>query len=355
MRIFISAGEASGDAYGAEIVRRWQVLNPENTFEGIGGASMRGLPSFKVVADSSKWGAVGIAEAVKVGFKVLFELPKIKSALSSGEPGVFLPIDFGYLNVKLMRHAVSHGWKCYYFIPPGSWRRKPTFGEIVALSDKIVAPFGWNVSPENSAKVRWMGHPLLEMLGDTASQEREDVWGILLGSRMHEVDLMMPLCAKLLAKFEGEVWFGVAPHLESAHLEQKWKSLTGRSGDKFLPSGKTAVFKRARAALICSGTATLEAALCGCPMVILYPISPINNLQAKLMGLDKLSFGLPNILLESRVIPEFGGSDIDPRQVSKAMEDAWNEPENQLKAFEAIRELCGTNQAITEAVRWFAS
>lgn len=351
MNIYVSAGEASGDAYGARLLSHLETLLPNAKFFANGGAKMAAHPSINQVVDTSHWGAVGIAEAAKLAPRIWLALKTIKRTLESEKPGLFIPIDFGFVHVKLVKHAKKHGWQIAYFIPPGSWRKQPYGGELVALCDKLVVPFKWSLEYEN---VRWFGHPLLDLLPGQSRAGREDSLAVFLGSRNHEVDLMLLLASRALRNWPAPIKFALAPTVDPAVIQRWWNENTGRRSDEFGHNLKADVLARCRAGLVCSGTATLEAALSGLPMVVCYPVSAINELQGRLMGLKGAKISLPNILLDRFVVPEFVGSSIDPRKVLGALEKVWMDPTEQLAAFQDVRALCGAPGAIEAAAKWFA-
>lgn len=351
MNIYVSAGEASGDAYGARLLSHLETLLPDAKFFANGGAKIDAIEGVTRVANSSGWGAVGIAEAIKVGPGVLKDYSHIKRVITSLEPGLFVPIDFGYMHVKLVKHAKKHGWKIAYFIPPGSWRKRPYGGELISLCDKIVVPFEWGLGQQN---VRWFGHPLLDLLPQIESISRKDKLAVFLGSRSHEIGPMLVLASRSLRNWPSPLVFALAPSVIAESAARWWREQTGRKHDLFGHDLKANALTECRAGLVCSGTATLEAALCGLPMVVCYPVSAINELQGRLMGLKGAKISLPNILVDRFVVPEFVGSSIDPRQVLGALEKVWMDPSEQLAAFHDVRALCGAPGAIEAAAKWFA-
>lgn len=357
MRFFFSTGEASGDAYGVELYKLLSNLKPDAEFEGICGKHLAAQAGFKQVLDSTNWGAVGIAEAFKTGPKVLLSLSKAYQALATGEPGVFIPIDFGFVNKKLVRKAVTNGWRVNYFIPPGSWRNRPYGGELVQLCEKLVVPFSWSVpqTPNAESNVKWFGHPLLEILQTNAVQPRGESLAVFVGSRKPEVERVMRLAAQVLQGWQVDAEFAIAPHLDAQELNRRWIQLSGRTNDRFIKDDKVGILQRAKAALVCSGTATLEAALCDCPMVVIYPIRKLVHLQGHLMGLTGKDISLPNILLQERIIPEFAGHSLDPRAVRAALDKVWGNPSDQQQALRKVKQMCGEPHAISEAAKWFAS
>ena len=155
MRVFFSAGEASGDAYAAELMTRIRSRLPETVFEGIGGRKLAALGCNPI--DSSAWGSIGIPDALRVGRNVLRGASRAKKMLSSGEPGLMIPIDFGFLNIRLAKYAKDRGWKVLYFIPPGSWKRHSQGSDLPGITDLIVTPFSWSadILNEMGANARW--------------------------------------------------------------------------------------------------------------------------------------------------------------------------------------------------------
>ena len=160
--IFVSAGEASGDWAGARLARAIMARDPEASLHGIGGRQML-RAGVQLMADSSEWSAIGLTHS-------LGKVPRIWRALRAAqrrvaaEPqmGVVL-IDFGAFNVPLARAARRAGCPTLYYMPPGSWSRKPRAQEVQALVDVVAAPFPWSkeVMSGGRARVEWVGHPVV--------------------------------------------------------------------------------------------------------------------------------------------------------------------------------------------------
>jgi lipid-A-disaccharide synthase len=355
LRIFFSAGEASGDRYAAAIVREISKLTDQVHFEGIGGNTLRETGA-SLIVDSGAWGAVSISESLKVGYRVLKGGRKAKRALAQGEPGLFIPIDFGFFNIKLARYAKSIGWKVLYFIPPGSWRRDRQGRDIPVVSDAIVTPFSWSadILNEMGGKAHWFGHPLKQIILDTsASQPERNGIAVLPGSRKHEIELHVPLVAQALDGNDLPVEFALAPTVDRQAFEAKWRSLAPhRTNDRFTVSDTYGVLKRAQAAFVCSGTATLEAALCGCPTVVIYKLSRMMAIEYAIIR-PKIPFAsLPNILLQRMAVPELLHYFATPQNLRDEMTKLLTQPEvrdAQLAAFAEINELLGASDAITQS------
>ena len=360
MRVFLSSGEASGDAYAAAFVREFRKLVKDwAEYEGVGGAAAA-AGGIKIVANSSSWGAIGIAQAVKVYRQALAGLKKATLALSEGDPGLCVPIDFGYFNIRLVRRARDRGWRVLYFMPPGAWRKDSQGEDLPEITDEIVTPFEWSAEILNGmgGSAHWFGHPLKQLIkeANVSSIERlQNRVAILPGSRAHEISLNLPIIAGALAQINQAgliAEFAVAPSVKTESLSKAWKKLAPhRKDDIFTVGDNYAVLRRSRAAVICSGTATLEAALCGCPMVVIYRVSRGMALQAKLTAFSPTFISLPNIILDRHAVPELVHTAATPAALATLLFDVMQEGQErraQITAFEEIDRLTGPDDAITK-------
>jgi len=361
MRIFLSAGEASGDAYGAGFVREIRRLRSDLTFEGIGGRRME-KEGVTLHADSGVWGAISIAQSLKLYPRVVRGYYETKAKLAQGSPGLFVPIDFGFANIRLARHAKKHGWKVLYFVPPGSWRRDRQGGDLVTLTDAVSTPFEWSaeILQRMGANAHWFGHPIKQLLREASGPvgSREGL-GVLPGSRLHEISENLPLIAAGLANpglASIPVTFALAPSVDLEAFRARWQALApSRQGDRFVVGDTYGVLRSSRAAIVCSGTATLEAALCRCPMVVVYRVSKTVEMEAKILRFKRPQYiALPNILLQRFAVPELLQDEATPEAVASTVLELWQEGavrDAQLASFEELDSLLGASDAITETAK----
>lgn len=362
MRILISAGEASGDMYGTYLLREIEhMAKTRPDFEAVGGRGLRNAGA-KMIADSSRWGAMGIVASAMVAPRVVGSILKLKRALSSGSPGLFIPIDFGFVNVRAARQAHQRGWKVLYFMPPGSWRRTMQGESLPAITDEVVTPFSWSeeILRGVGANVHWYGHPLKQIVyqDDSPYTGPESFQiAVLPGSRMHEVRAHIPLLARFADKL-GSAWtleFVVARSIGRARLEEMWKSrYRGSARVLFSEIDPITILKRSRAAVVCSGTATLQAALCHCPMVVIYKFNKIMELEARLLRIRPKFISMPNIILNRKVVPELIQYEATPKklalEVLQLLDDS-SERAAQLREFDYIDDELGGEDAITRTAR----
>lgn len=309
------------------------------TIAAVGGKRLKEA-SVGVNVDSSKWGAVGIMESLFVAPKVYEGYQSAKSILRVSGPGVFVPIDYGFINIKLAKFAKSVGWKVLYFIPPGSWRRDKQGEDLPVVTDEIVTPFPWSaeILTKMGANTHYFGHPLAEMISSVPEATEREGIAILPGSRDHEVNRNMLVIAEALQGFTEPLKFAVASNFDRLELEKKWQKYGG--GPAEFISGAHSVLKSSRAAIVCSGTATLEAALCECPTVVMYRVSLLMELEFRIRRPKFEYISLPNILLNEKLVPELLQHDASPERIRLEIENILEDGEartKQLQGFSAIK------------------
>lgn len=341
MRVFFCAGEASGDAYAGAL---GIALSEEFEIEGVGGNHLRDMGA-RIVADSRKWGALGLLETLRVAPSVLGGFRAAKRNLQNGKPGIFVPIDYGYINVRLARHAKRLGWKVLYFIPPGSWRRDKQGRDLPEITDKIVTPFPWSaeILRQMGADAHFFGHPVLQMIERSAAEvvRSDDEVAILPGSRHHEIiHNLPPIVAAVKALGVRKVAFGVASTITTEELERLWRNAGGNGIEADFKTDRHQVLRRSRAGVICSGTATLEAAMCGLPHVVVYRGSKAMELEAKIRRPKFEYISLPNLILQQPILTELiqwdASAEHIKQELGKIMDDGGPR-KRQLDAFCRLR------------------
>lgn len=372
MRVLIIAGEASGDLYGADLARYLQAKHPALELFGVGGVRMQ-QAGVLLLADSQHWGAIGVVESLRVLPVVLRAFGRLKRHMRQLQPDLLIPIDFGAFNVPLCRWAKRQGFKVCYYMPPGSWRRDVQGSDLPTVADWILTPFPWSAQMlqamgANAVRIR---HPLLRLARPSSPEsafcERlgldpdRPIVALLPGSRRHEVVAHVPLYARVAELVNArlpEVQFvlSVAPGISTEWVHQLW----AEGSRNWVPTETRPVWDMlayADVALVCSGTATLEAALLGTPMLIVYRGSSLMNLEYRLRRrqLALRHIGLPNLLLEREVCPEFIQEAASPSQLTRHLIGLLQQDEShqrQKEAFEQIRRLLGEGELLSEGPEW---
>jgi lipid-A-disaccharide synthase len=357
--VFLSAGEPSGDVIASEIVSHVRALakGREVEFEGIGAAKLR-QSGAKIVFDSSSWGAIGWIEVLRQVFSGLRGYFQACKVLNLGCPGLLILIDCGVVNLRIAKVGRKAGWRVIYVNPPGSWRRDRQGKDLPGLTDKIVTPFPWSaeILRKMGADAHWFGHPIKQLIRESSGDiTRGDTIAILPGSRKAEVEQLLPVIASAIGDDERTLEFAVAPSFSPEQMQSRWRILCpNRKNDRFIANDTYGVLKRARAGIICSGTATLEAALCGCPFVVVYRVSKLIEIESYIIRVVPDFISQPNILMQRPIVRELLQSLATPERIRESLNQVLEEGEYrsvQIAAFEELNDFLGSSTALTETAK----
>ncbi|MFQ5464898.1 MAG: lipid-A-disaccharide synthase [Thermodesulfobacteriota bacterium] len=321
MNLFIISGEESGDLLGAELMDALKKHHPDIRVGGMGGVRMR--KAGQEGLDSSELSVVGIVEVCEKLFVILNAFKEIKARLKRERPDCVVLIDFPDFNLRVARAARKLGIPVVYYISPQVWAwRRGRVRTIARLVDKmlVVFPFEVDIYKGAGVDVEYVGHPLAgravcDLTMEEAKKElglpdEATVVALLPGSRTGEVKRMLPpllkaaeLVAVDLGRSGREVRF-VIPAPASILNTELDACLKESTVEAAVVRGRMyAALRASEAAAVTSGTATLETALIGTPMVIIYRMSPASyRIGRALIGVKHI--GLPNIVAGRAVVPE---------------------------------------------------
>lgn len=337
MRVFFSTGEASGDAYAAALSNRIRGFIGE--MSGVTGAKGEAA-GIRTIADNRTWGSLGIYESLKVAPRVISGYRTVLKELKTGTPGLCICVDYGFFNIKVARHAKALGWKVLYFIPPGSWRKDKQGADLPSITDEIVTPFEWSAEILNrmGASAHWFGHPLKQMVAesDALAPDREGI-AILPGSRLHEIENNIPVVAEAIKSYQGKVVLSQAPNVSGQDLLEIWRK-HGKQTPQLVTNVYSAL-KSAQSAIVCSGTATLESALCGCPQLVVYRGNKVMEIEARIRKPKFDYISLPNILLGRGLLTELIQWDATPDRIWKEFAPLIEAGESRARQLEGYAEL----------------
>jgi lipid-A-disaccharide synthase len=330
----IIAGEASGDLHGACLADKLKRMLPDIELAGIGSRRMREA-GVEIVYDSSTWSAIGVAEALKVVPRLALALLRLRAYLKAHPPDVLVLIDFGTFNVQVGKRLRPPGTKVLYYFPPSSWYRGATYERLIGIPDRVVTPFPWSAEAlrERGFRADFFGHPLLDVAKPHLSREdfcrqygfdaERPIIGLLPGSRKQELIYNLPpmlAAAAMLLESMPDLQFAI-PSAQSVSADAFAKELDRVPWlDVKLLSGMAYdVLAHSRAVMVASGTATVEAAILGCPMVIIYRGGFLTTLDFKLRRKRIKFIGMPNIVLDRAAVPELTAEDASPRRIAELM------------------------------------
>lgn len=310
IRIFLAAGETSGDIHGANLVRALRAADADVVCEGLGGPRMAeaGMALREDLAGRAIMGFAEVARSLPYIRRVFRET---EAHLAKTRPDCVVLIDYPGFNMRLAAKAKAMGLRVAYYISPQVWAWKA--GRVRTLArivDKmlVILPFEEKLYREAGVDCVFVGHPLMDQL-ETAPVEGIYrgglVVGLLPGSREQEIRrLMQPMIdvARGIRAAYPEARF-IAPCVNAAR-EAQVRALAGDFPLETATGRMYEVLDAARFCLVASGTATLETALFGVPMAILYKTGRLNYWIAR--RLVRIShIGLANILAGRGIVPEF--------------------------------------------------
>ena len=314
--VMIIAGEASGDLHGSRLVTAMRNRNKELFFCGIGGQALK-ASGVRVLVDASELSVVGITEAFSKLPNLLKGMSVAKRALKRLLPDLLILIDFPDFNLNVAGFAKKLGIPVLYYISPQIWAWRPgRVKKIAKLVDHlaVILPFEENFYRKHNIPVTFVGHPLLDTHLDyvtkTFQKPENDisVIGLCPGSRDREIARHLPImlgAAQILLKRIKSVKFmvSVAPDVKRKTVEEIVNKHKGVADFEIVSGHVRKIFEKSSVVIAASGTVTLESAISGTPMVIIYKVSPISYWLGRAM-IQVKHIGLVNLITGKEIVPE---------------------------------------------------
>jgi lipid-A-disaccharide synthase len=335
----IVAGEASGDMYGARVVEEAHRLDSSVRFFGIGGVSMR-RAGVETLVDSKDMAVVGLFEILS-HFGVIYRAFKLlKYEILREKPDLLILIDYPGFNLRLAAVAKKAGVKVLYYITPQVWAWHSSRAKKIArLVDHaaVILPFEAPFFEREGLAVTFVGHPLLDMavpsMEKSAAQKEfgldpdKRTVGLFPGSRNREISSLLPVMlesAKLIKERFTDLQF-ILPLASSVDREVVAGMIAeGGVAVKVVEGKSYDVMQCCDMIIAASGTVTMEIALFGVPMVIIYKMSPLTYaIGSRLLKVDHV--GICNVVAGERIVPELLQNDAEPvkivAEISKYLEN----------------------------------
>ncbi len=355
-KVMIMAGEASGDLHGANLARELGKLDPAVAIYGVGSKQMREA-GVRMLADASTISVVGITEVLTHLRAIYGVYAKLKQFLREERPDVLVLIDFPDFNIMLGKAAKKLGIPVVYYISPQVWvwrkgRIKTIAGLVKAMI--VVFPFEVPLYEKAGVDVRFVGHPLIDVVKSACSRDEarlnlglavdKRTITLMPGSRRGELANLFPdmlRAAQLLRSRYDDVQFvlPLAPTLDPAYVrsyvEQSNVPVTIVAGRVY------DVLQASDAAIVASGTATLETGLMAVPMVIIYRISALTYYLLTKLVRNLAHVGLVNIVAGRRIVPELIQHDVTPRKIADAIAGMLDDPARSGRIRESLLKLRG--------------
>jgi lipid-A-disaccharide synthase len=332
MRILVSAGEASGELYGAGLIEALRRRVPDAQFFGVGGQRMRDA-GFETIVDAHQISVVGLAEVVTHLPMIRREFKRLVREAKERKPDAAILIDFPDFNLRLARELHKLKIPVIYYVSPQLWAwRQGRIKQVKNYVRKmlVIFPFEEEFYRKHNVAAEYIGHPLADEPPPTITREQfatenkldtAKTWVALLpGSRRKEVLLNLPLMLETAAHVRSVNDQFVLPVASSLELEWMKSHVSRGPVPVTLVRDARAALAHSRVAIVASGTATVEAALIGTPFVMIYRVAPLTyKLGRRFVKLSR--FAMVNLIAGRDIVAEFVQQDFVPELVAVKVRD----------------------------------
>ncbi|MFY9270205.1 MAG: lipid-A-disaccharide synthase [Candidatus Manganitrophaceae bacterium] len=357
-RIMMVAGEASGDLHGGPLAAALLAQDPSLKIVGFGGTAMR-RAGVEVIFDISRLGVVGIVE-VFLHLRSVWQAYRL--AVQTLEEGVdlLILIDYPDFNLRLAKAAKRRGIPVVYYISPQIWAWRS--GRVKIIAERVdlmlvILPFEKEIYAQAGVPCAFVGHPLLDEVETTQLKHgsKSDYLkakgfypegttvGLLPGSRRRELLTHLPAMLDAMVLLSKEIpglqlLIPVAPSLPRTEVEALTRSVSVPV--RCVEGEFQEVLRAADTIVVASGTATLQVALAGTPMVIVYRLSPLTYWIARRL-IHLKSIGLVNIVAGRSVVPELIQEEAEPSKIRDEVARLLNDPPLREKMKQDLKEVVG--------------
>lgn len=344
MKYYIIAGEASGDLNGSNLIKELKQLDPSGAYRCWGGDLMEEAGA-SVVKHYRELAFMGFAEVIKNLPTILNNLKFCKADILGFRPDVLILIDYPGFNLRIAKWAKEQGFKVVYYISPQVWAWKESrvklIKKVVDLM-LVILPFEKEFYDKWEYKVKYVGHPLAEVTerylkhpgplvtaGSREENKDKDIIALLPGSRKQEIMVKLPIMLQAARNFPQYRFIVSQAPGQPAGLYQQL--ISAYPHVEMAPAGQNyALLSRSRAALVTSGTATLETALFGVPQVVCYKGSAISyHIAKRLVKIKYIS--LVNLIMDRPVVKELIQHELNVPQLTKELDSILHD-EQKIKA-----------------------
>jgi len=358
-KIFLSTGDHSGDMYARELILEIEKISPGTKFFGLGGNRMEEV-GFRSLIPISEISLVGFSEVIpKLGVFIKL-LRQIRKNLEKEKPELVILIDYPGLNLRIARIAKQLDIPVLYYIAPQLWawgrRRLETIRKYIDRV-AVIMPFEVDYYQSCGVNVDYVGHPILEALTlnydkqahqqSLGIDQNRKVLGILPGVRNNELKNLLPPLTKIAEKLirslpEVEVVVSLPDGSSIFSPAERIRPYDGDSHE---------LIACCDCLLTKSGTAVLEAAVLGTPMIVCYRLSWLNYLLAR-MFIQTRYISLVNLLMDSQVVPEFVQGDVNQKNIIPLVEELLDPTSarrrSMIENFEEVRDKLGKHRTSAE-------
>ena len=363
MKYYLVAGEASGDLHGSNLMKGLAAQDSQAEFRFWGGDKMAAVGG-TLVRHYKETAVMGFFEVISHLGKIGRNLSDCKTDILSYNPDVVILIDYPGFNFKIAEFAHRRGFKVFYYIAPKVWAWKERRIErLKNYVDRlfIIFPFEVEYFRKKGVEAVYEGNPLIDAVteGKSAAEfieshslDNRPTIALFAGSRKMEINFMMPRLLeleKILGRDKYNFILAGAPSIECEYYDKYLKN----SAIKVVYGENYAIMRSAAAAVINSGTASLEGALVGVPQVVGYGFSPLSYIVAKLFVKVKY-ISLANLILDKMIFKELVQNECTAENIAIELNNLLkNRPyrESMLQDYGRLREVLGGRGASEKIAR----
>ena len=342
MKIYLIAGEDSGDLHAGNLIKALKKMHPDMEFRGVGGDQMAGQ-GMEVIEHVNRINFMGFWEVIQNLGTIRKLFRTVKADIRSWQPDAVLLIDYPGFNLRMAPFIHQLGIPVYYYISPQLWAWKKGRVKIIRKYVKrmfVILPFEQKFYQKEGVDVDFVGHPLLDAIENTDSEKMDSpLVALLPGSRKQEIKRMLPIMLEVVEKFpELKFAIGGAPSQKA----EFYRNIIGNVKVELRMNQTYDLLRQASFALVSSGTATLETALFNVPQIVCYKGSALSYFIGKRLVQVKY-ISLVNLILDKKAVVELIQYDFYVDNLEKELRKLIYETEKQrLEAdYERLHELLG--------------
>jgi len=361
MKYYIISGEASGDLHGSNLIRALKSMDPDAQFRGWGGDQMEeaGTTLVRHIKETAFMGFLEVLLNVRT---IAGNIRQCKEDIEAYQPDALIFIDYSGFNLRIAQWAKPKGFNTHYYISPQLWAsRANRIEKIKKYIDHmyVILPFEQAFYASHGFEVNYVGHPLLDAIQrmKTVTKEQflsshdllpdKQIIALLPGSRKQEIQKVLPVMLSVASSFpEYQFVIAGAPNIDA----EFYRSFFSTTPGTIIHNDTYSLLSQAYAALVTSGTATLETALFKVPQVVCYKGSWFSYQIAKrLITLDYIS--LVNLIMDKEVVKELIQKDLTGQNIESELKKILSGPERELQktAYNLLEQRLGSSGASERA------
>ena len=356
MKYYIIAGEASGDLHGSYLVKHLMKIDANAKIRAWGGDLMEAQGA-SLAMHYKEIAVMGFIDVLKKLPQIFKNISFCKKDLLEFKPDAVIFIDFSGFNLRIAPWAKENGFATHYYIAPQVWASRPKRVEKIKSSVDhlyVTLPFEPDFYKKHHYSPTFVGHPLLDPISDLKAPEEnwltkqnlaleKPIIALLPGSRKGEIKAVLPLMIKACNLFKDQQFvLAAAPNIS----RKMYTDIIGDASVKIVQGQTYALLQHAKAALVTSGTATLETALIGVPQIVCYKTQWLTYwIAKKIITLPYIS--LVNLILDKEAVPELIQNNLNVKNLNAHLNNilVGAEREDQLENYQILKQKLGAGGA----------